>query len=153
MEYLWLLLQWRRNRLKLIPAWGKMISNDDRRASARAVRDVWLISTTDSRTERLYIRSTDSVQQSSLYRSYITYPAVVDVWEFPKRCPRIVFALKYYPHRKGLAKKKILKNRCGVWSKRYGVSYITSFIYHFYFLESFSNSRQGHIHWRVELDG
>lgn len=52
-----------------------MISNDNQRASAKAVCDVWLISTGDSKTEGLYVLLTSSVVTLSLVHNH---PAVID---------------------------------------------------------------------------
>ena len=67
-------------------------SDNGHQASAKAVCVVKLFSMADSRTERLRC-TTASIYQSSLYRSYVPYPAVIDVCRLSK-LPRIVATQK-----------------------------------------------------------
>ena len=61
----------------------QIISDDGHRANTRAVCVVRLISTADSRTERLCLLLT--APKSSLYRSYVLYLAVLMSAGFPKK--------------------------------------------------------------------
>ena len=76
----------------------RIISNDGHRASARPVRVIRLVSTADSRTERLRFLMTASNSRYSTHRIACTYyiqPSLMSASQFSKRRPRIVATQKH----------------------------------------------------------
>ena len=94
------------------------ISGDSHRASARAVRVVWLISMTDGRTERLHKLLTASNSCHCIVCTYFIQPRCWCLVQAPQRNKRVVATEKQ-------ACSEINSSH-SVWSKKYGTLHISS---------------------------